>query len=97
MNNLIKDDQSCSIRTDGGWRYTEYMFMKVITDYRSFRKKNNYLNFRVVVLRAGVNVYQDHNESLQNNLKGENGFEPIDQEPDWDNPADHPELYNLNK
>ena len=52
------------------------------------------------MLRAGVNfisVYQDHNESLQNNLKGENGFEPIDQEPDWDNPADHPELYNLNK
>ena len=42
-------------------------------------------------------VYQDHNESLQKNLKGENGFEPIDQEPDWDNPADHPELYNLNK
>ena len=33
MNNLIKDDQSCSIRTDDGWRYTEYMFMKVITDH----------------------------------------------------------------
>ena len=45
MNNLIKDDQSCSIRTDDGWRYTEYMFMKVITDYLSFRKKEQLFEF----------------------------------------------------
>jgi len=61
---VTKRMMAYSIRTDDGWRYTEYIYMK-------------------------------------NNLKepatmGENNSAPIDQEPDWDRPADHPELYNLN-
>merc|ERR1712002_584908 len=36
---------------------------------------------------------EEQNEDMEN--KGEES-KPIDQEPDWERPADHPELYDLN-
>ena len=37
---------------------------------------------------------EEQNEDLEN--KDEES-KPIDQEPDWERPADHPELYDLNR
>jgi len=62
---VTKRMMAYSIRTDDGWRYTEYIYMK-----------NN--------LKEGAKMGEEDNSA------------PVDQEPDWERPADHPELYNLN-
>ena len=153
----------CSIRTDDGWRYTEYIYMKVtflvwrfisLLCYRlamSLAYACILWNLRVKDVKNGFFPLQTDNYCSQANLKElaaemvdkddkvndkykkfiedtrkysddmeeydedtkkyiedkeeqnedmENKDEesyPIDQEPDWERPADHPELYDLNR
>merc|ERR1711973_346519 len=65
--NVTNRAMAYSIRTDDGWRYTEYIYMKANLKKMAAEMKNK-----------------------------EEESKPIDQEPDWERPADHPELYDLN-
>ena len=71
---------------------------KVNDEYKKFiegtRKYNDDIEEYDEDTKKYVEDKEEQNEDLKNK---EEESKPIDQEPDWERPADHPELYDLNR
>ena len=71
---------------------------KVNVEYKKFiegtRKNNDDMEEYDEHTNKYIKDKEEQNEDMKNK---EEESKPIDQEPDWERPADHPELYDLNR
>merc|ERR1719400_284144 len=59
--------------------------------------KDDKVNVEYKKFIEGTKKYIEDKEEQNEDMKNkEEESKPIDQEPDWERPADHPELYDLN-
>ena len=67
---------------------------KVNDEYKKFIEDTRKYNDDMEEYDEDTKKYIEDNEDMKNK---EEESKPIDQEPDWERPADHPELYDLNR